>query len=202
MFFGELASAFGVDYQPLQLALSTQEWREADRQTTRLLIKVFNLQMGLEPNQINLSRYTIEQCEILPCTDLNTIDRLWTHYSQGQYGLSVQREIWLTLADLPDIDTHWNKLKSDPIGWLGWCFDIVLDATKQDRDARSFLHWDQFVEKVGWQQQGNLTSFDELFSRPIPRGGLPAMFPRLLETNIWLSLLDRVNSCSRESSDR
>lgn len=202
MFFGESASAVGVDYQPLQLALSTQEWREADRQTTRLLIKVFNLQMGLEPNQINLSRYTIEQCQILPCTDLNTIDRLWTHYSQGQYGLSVQREIWLTLADLPDIDAHWNKLKSDPVGWLGWCVDLVLDATGKDRDARSFLHWDQFVEKVGWRQQGNLTSFDELFSHPIPRGGLPAMFPRLLETNIWLSLLDRVNYCSRESSDR
>lgn len=197
MFSEDLTSAFGVDYQPLQSVLSTQQWREADRLTTRLLIKVLNLQMGLEPNQLNLSRYTAEQFQVLPCADLNTIDRLWTHYSQGCYGLSVQREIWLGMADLPDVDAHLNKLKSDPIGWLGWCFDLVLDATGQEPQARSFLQWERFVAKVGWQRQGKMTSFDELFRSSIPNGGLPAMFPQMLETTIWLSLLERVDRCSR-----
>lgn len=195
MFSGDLASAFGVDYQPLQSVLSTQQWREADRLTTRLLIRVLNLQMGLEPNQLNLSRYTPEQFQLLPCADLNTIDRLWTHYSQGRYGFSVQREIWLTVANLPDIDAHLNKLGNDPIGWLGWCLDAVLDATGQDPQARDRFQWDQFVAKVGWQRQGKMTSFDQLFSYPIPRGGLPAMFPRTIETPAWLSLLERINHC-------
>ncbi|MFB2936062.1 GUN4 domain-containing protein [Aerosakkonemataceae cyanobacterium BLCC-F154] len=195
MFSGDLASAFAVDYQPLQSVLSTQQWREADRLTTRLLIRVLNLQMGLEPNQLNLSRYSIEQFQMLPCADLNTIDRLWTHYSQGRYGFSVQREIWLSVADLPDVDAHLNKLGSDPIGWLGWCVDVVLDVTGYDSEAGDRFQWDQFVAKVGWQKQGKMTSFDEFFSYPIPRGGLPAMFPRTIETAAWLSLLERVNHC-------
>lgn len=197
MFSENLESAFAIDYQPLQSALSAQQWREADRLTTRLLINVLNLQMGLEPNQLNLSRYTVEQFQALPCADLNTIDRLWTHHSQGRYGLSVQHQIWLTQADLPDVDAHLNKLGSDPVGWLGWCFDVVLDATGYDTQARDRLQWEQFLVKVGWQRQGQMTSFDELFSCPIPKGGLPAMFPRTLETAAWLSLLQRVNHCAR-----
>jgi hypothetical protein len=45
-----------------------------------------------------------------PLIDIQTIDRLWLIYSEGKFGFSVQRRLWLSLGK------NWERL------WprLGW----------------------------------------------------------------------------------
>ena len=36
------------------------------------------------------------RCEYnFPCDDLRTIDQLWVHYSNGKFGFSVQKKIYM-----------------------------------------------------------------------------------------------------------
>jgi len=50
-----------------------------------------------------------------PCEDLRTIDQLWVKYSQGRFGFSVQKKIWLEVGGRVDGETE-CKL-GDRIGW-------------------------------------------------------------------------------------
>ncbi|MBD0390534.1 MAG: GUN4 domain-containing protein, partial [Nostoc sp. C3-bin3] len=45
-----------------------------------------------------------------PCQDINKINELWLKYSNGHFGFSVQRQIWLKL------DRDWIKV-GDCLGW-------------------------------------------------------------------------------------
>lgn len=81
-----LVSERGVDYTKLRDFLSNKKWQEADRETWLLMCQSLSLEPGtaLEIRQINQ----------LPCEDLQIVDRLWLHYSQGRFGFSVQKQIY------------------------------------------------------------------------------------------------------------
>ena len=44
-------------------------------------------------------RETIDVIKRFPSQDLNVIDQLWVHYSNGHYGFSVQKQIWEGVLD-------------------------------------------------------------------------------------------------------
>ncbi|MDZ4878429.1 MAG: Ycf53-like protein [Chroococcidiopsis cubana SAG 39.79] len=44
------------------------------------------------------------EVERFPILDLQTVDTLWSVYSEGKFGFSVQRGLWLTLGK------NWEKL--------------------------------------------------------------------------------------------
>ncbi|WP_322744292.1 GUN4 domain-containing protein [Planktothrix mougeotii] len=50
-----------------------------------------------------------------PCEDLRTIDQLWVEYSNGRFGFSVQKKIWLEVGGKVDYETE-CKL-GDRVGW-------------------------------------------------------------------------------------
>ncbi|MFM6400419.1 GUN4 domain-containing protein, partial [Planktothrix sp.] len=50
-----------------------------------------------------------------PCEDLRTIDQLWVKYSNGHFGFSIQKKIWLEIGGKVGHETE-SKL-SDRIGW-------------------------------------------------------------------------------------
>ncbi len=81
-----LISGQGVNYTKLRDFLSNKKWKEADRETWLLMCQSLSLQPGtlLEISQINQ----------LPCEDLQIVDRLWVHYSQGRFGFSIQKQIY------------------------------------------------------------------------------------------------------------
>jgi len=56
-----------------------------------------------------------EHIKEFPCQDLRTIDALWTKYSQGHFGFSVQKHIWLELGG--EIDKYTECLLGDRVGW-------------------------------------------------------------------------------------
>jgi len=84
-----LASDVGVDYTALRDALAAGEWRKADDEHRRLMCV-------LAGDEAELREWVyFTEVKNFPVTDLLTIDNLWTHYSKGEYGFSVQRKIWV-----------------------------------------------------------------------------------------------------------
>jgi hypothetical protein len=59
-----------------------------------------------------------QDIEQIPCSDLHTIDKLWARYSEGRFGFSTQREIWLAVGGQPGQfqGTTFYKF-GDRVGW-------------------------------------------------------------------------------------
>ncbi|MEG3931288.1 MULTISPECIES: serine/threonine-protein kinase [unclassified Microcoleus] len=102
-----LKSARGVDYTRLQDLLAAQKWKEADGETKNVMLKA----AGRE----NKGWLDVKSIENFPCDDLRTIDHLWVKYSQGCFGFSVQKEIWLEVGGKVDLETE--KKLGDRVGW-------------------------------------------------------------------------------------
>ncbi|MEM6591483.1 MAG: GUN4 domain-containing protein [Cyanobacteria bacterium P01_C01_bin.73] len=75
------------DLAPL---LQAEDWRQADQVTTQLMAQT--LGQGLAAN------FEEDAIAYLPCDLLKAIDSLWIHHSQGQFGFTAQRKIYLTEA--------------------------------------------------------------------------------------------------------
>ena len=104
-----LISEVGIDYSKLQQLLATESWKEADRETRALLLKV----SGREQE----GWIRAEDFQKFPCQDLHSIDRLWIHYSKGRFGFSVQKGIWESVkGKLDNHYTIWSRF-GDRVGW-------------------------------------------------------------------------------------
>lgn len=103
----ELKSAKGADYTQLRDLLEAQKWKEADKETSRLMLQVANRtkERWLDVDSINN----------FPCEDLRTIDQLWVSHSNGHFGFSVQKRIWEECGGKVDYETE-RKL-GDRVGW-------------------------------------------------------------------------------------
>ncbi|XP_039010748.1 tetrapyrrole-binding protein, chloroplastic-like [Hibiscus syriacus] len=75
-------------FDTLQHLLSTQNFRQADEETRRLLIL-------LAGEQSQKRGYVFfSEVQYIPETDLKAIDELWRKYSNNKFGYSVQKNIW------------------------------------------------------------------------------------------------------------
>lgn len=107
----DLSSEKGVDYTRLRDLLAVGNWKAADYETNLVMLQA----VGRKKND------WIRNEELLnfPCTDLRTIDQLWVKYSNGRFGFSVQKKIYLTVGGKPDGNYDleaWEKL-GDHVGW-------------------------------------------------------------------------------------
>jgi serine/threonine protein kinase len=82
-----LKSAKNIDYRELEQLLKTKQWYEADKLTNKLMLKA----AGREKERW----IDLDSIKNFPCADLQTIDQLWVHYSDGLYGFSVQKQIYV-----------------------------------------------------------------------------------------------------------
>ncbi|HEY9622467.1 MAG TPA: GUN4 N-terminal ARM-like repeat domain-containing protein [Crinalium sp.] len=99
-----LRSERGIDYAPLQTLLGQQDFEVADRLTLEKMCQL----AGETASKRKWIYFT--EVENFPSTDLQTINTLWSVYSEGKFGFSVQREIWLSVGK------NWDRLW-DQIGW-------------------------------------------------------------------------------------
>ncbi len=99
-----LRSSREIDYLPLQQLLAAGEFQAADKLTTEKLCEL----AGTDAIQRKWIYFT--EVEQLPQTDLQTIDALWKLHSEGKFGFSIQREIWMGTGK------NWEKLWVK-IGW-------------------------------------------------------------------------------------
>jgi hypothetical protein len=120
-----LLSACGADYRLLRSYLAQEQWKRADQETARLLLSV-----AKQTQKGWLSR---EDLVNFPCEDLGTIDRLWVHYSQGQFGFSA-----------PEEDYEAYKKFAELVGW---------------RKKGEWLFYDKLIFNVDRSPFGHLPSF-------------------------------------------
>lgn len=93
------------EFTKLQQLLATQNWQAADVETRRLV------QQWVYPKG---DLYAVAKVEAISCTNLQTLDTLWTKASQGRFGYSTQQKLWQnpTNASRSEIESFGKRL-----GW-------------------------------------------------------------------------------------
>jgi hypothetical protein len=94
-------------YQKLEKLLANGDWKEADQETAKVMLKLAERESEGWLDYDSIKNF--------PCEDLRTIDQLWVKYSNGRFGYSVQKNIWLECGGKIDYETE-CKL-GDRIGW-------------------------------------------------------------------------------------
>ena len=85
-------SLAGIDYRPFQNALLSESFKEADRLTSSTLRQLAG------PAAEARGYVYFSEVKTMPGEDLTTLDRLWTAYSQGRFGFSVQSRLLNSLG--------------------------------------------------------------------------------------------------------
>ena len=88
-----------INYQTLQNLLIQNKFQEADKITQQYLCTL----AGLDSTKKRKWLYFTD-IPLIPSEDLLIIDLLWRIYSQGKFGFSIQRKIWLAN------NCKWTKL--------------------------------------------------------------------------------------------
>ncbi|MBE7380609.1 MAG: GUN4 domain-containing protein [Leptolyngbya sp. SIO1E4] len=113
-------------YDALHEQLATQQWFEADKETVKLIAEI-----GSVSDLEDLSPRDIRS---FPCGELQVIDRLWTTYSEGQFGFSVQMQIYQALGGT--VDTTIGEDQKLVRRWgaeLGWRSNVSEQNPEGDR---------------------------------------------------------------------
>ncbi len=100
----EAPSAVGIDYGQFQDHLLKENFEEADRFSSAVLREL----VGKQAQDRGYIYYS--EVKTIPEIDLTSLDRLWTAYSQGRFGFSVQARLLSSLGGR--YDKLWKK-----IGW-------------------------------------------------------------------------------------
>jgi hypothetical protein len=97
-----LKSDRAIDYQLLQHLLAQQDYQAADSLTRQKLCEI--------AGEAAIARKWVYFTEVeqFPQSDLQTIDTLWRVYSEGKFGFSVQRQLWLSVGK--DFAKLWPKI--------------------------------------------------------------------------------------------
>ena len=132
-------------YQALEQYLQNGQWEKADQETYRLMITTVGKEVGqyFEP----------EELLNFPCDELLAIDRLWVRYSQGRFGFSVQKDIYLSVGGIADGLYHEDALEKfgDRVAWRkndgSWVFIFKYDISAPTGHL-PFLPFGRWIE--GW----------------------------------------------------
>ncbi|HEY9737117.1 MAG TPA: GUN4 N-terminal ARM-like repeat domain-containing protein [Trichocoleus sp.] len=120
-----MASERGIDYGPLQALLVAQSFEEADRVNMQKLCELAG------PDAARRKWLYFTEVEQFPSTDLHTLDTLWQLYSEGKFGFSRQRQIWLGLGQ------NWERLWSriawrNDSTWTRYPGEFIWDLSAPD----------------------------------------------------------------------
>ncbi|UWU47965.1 GUN4-like [Limnospira platensis C1] len=128
------------DYTELDRLLKSGNWKAADQETAKMMLAV--------AGKTQRGYLDEESIKNFPCDDLRIIDGLWVKHSNGRFGFSVQKQIYINCGGKPD--------------------GSYPGATIFER----------YCDEVGWRVNGSYLSSwsDCTFSAAAPRGHLP--YPR------------------------
>jgi hypothetical protein len=104
-------TASQVNYTKLREYLQQKDWRAADRETYERLLEAAGPKAqakGMTPK---------DEMEALSCTDIKTIDKLWSDATNGLQGFSAQQDILRAYGDYHKMYDRvgWQKLSGE---WL------------------------------------------------------------------------------------
>ena len=117
-----LESERNIDYQPLQELLAKSDFETADVLTLQKMCELAG-KAAVERKWIYFT-----EVESFPVADMRTLDKLWLMYSEGKFGFSIQRKIWLSVGK--DFVKLWSKIdwKSGNI-WTRYPKEFTWDKT-------------------------------------------------------------------------
>ena len=105
----KLLSDKNVDYTKLRDFLAKGEWKEADIETGRCMLKAAERE---KQGYLN-----VEDIENFSCTDIRTIDQLWVKYSDHKFGFSVQKKVYESLGGTKEYNRQiWEEFV-EKVGW-------------------------------------------------------------------------------------
>ena len=97
-------------FTQLENFLKNGQWREADEETTRLMLLIAKRE--------DEGWLDVESLENFPCEELRTLDKLWVDYSKGKFGFSVQKKVWMDCGGiLGEYDYDVYKKFVGQVGW-------------------------------------------------------------------------------------
>ncbi|MFN3927448.1 MAG: GUN4 domain-containing protein [Pseudanabaenaceae cyanobacterium] len=96
------------DYQELEKLLSQQDFLAADRLSSLKMCEAAGTALPTPASLRGWLYFT--EVQQIPPEALLTIDNLWQKYSDGKFGYSIQRKIWLSTGK------NWEKFWQI-IGW-------------------------------------------------------------------------------------
>jgi hypothetical protein len=206
----DLSSERGIDYTNLRNLLKVGKWKEADQETLTLMLRAVNRE---HQDYLN-----IESVENFPCADLYTIDNLWSKYSLGQFGFSLQKEIWRKVGgELGHNDIEPQENFDVPTLGISHSVEPMYDlSTSNYKNAiltkvqHDNVFYEQFALRVGWRDRNGVklvrgwTKYENLcFSLTwAPVGHLPTLASSknlgFDELNFWRvrsTLFSRMDAC-------
>ncbi|MGK7912478.1 MAG: GUN4 domain-containing protein [Synechococcus sp.] len=100
-------------YGRLRDLLAAGQWKEADKETTKVLVDVSG-----KANQDDIAPADMQT---YPCSALRTIDGLWMKYSNGRFGFGLQLKTYLEVGGsinaLRAEDLDPLKKTAEKVGW-------------------------------------------------------------------------------------
>ena len=101
-----------VIFQKLEALLKAGQWRDADLETWALMKKLTKREQE--------GWLRLEDVKNFPRQELRKMDQLWVKYSNGKFGFSVQKQIWLELGGKLDGEPDWDTFKKlgSRVGWI------------------------------------------------------------------------------------
>ncbi len=156
-----------INCEKLRQLLELKKWKDADFETKRLLLELVHREKEgwLQPEDIkNLS-----------LQPLLVIDKLWTQYSDGYFGFSVQSKIWCSLGCKSSSELTVQTMSENRFGKaVNWYVNSMWlspwDAFNYEvQSVKGSLPREYIFALSGWQSYTKgwtgymLWRFDEIF---------------------------------------
>jgi len=207
--------SYKYDYSELEQLLSQKKWVEADQVTANIILRMADRSAGE-------GRFLTENSiKALPCEELNAIDSLWTHHSNGLFGFSVQVEIWKSLGSPRNLNSPIDIRAMDSfchqVGWSSGkdlseildkgCFPVTYGIRTKGNDG----NLDYKITPLAYTVVG-IVSLSVLFTKSVIVGVAIFLISALtdigfyalgfgslafFESRAWCMLLSRMTECKR-----
>ncbi len=133
-----------------------QKWREADRKTAAILLKILNREIE--------GWLRLRDIKKIPCRDLRTIDQLWVKLSNGRFCFSVQKRIWERIGG----NTHatnktWKRFGKS----IGWYVETSDPISQLWSNWRKYIRWDNDWKFDYWDYE-HIIDYIDYSDRPFP----------------------------------
>ena len=100
-------------YGKLRDLLAAGKWKEADRETTKVMIEI--------TGKPHMDEITPDDLKKLPCNAIMVIDQLWKHYSNNHFGFSVQLGFYQSVGgNMDTIRAQRNEFLQRTAEKMGW----------------------------------------------------------------------------------
>lgn len=138
-----------VDYTEIQQALMQQAYETADRLTLQKMCELAG------PMAVKRKWLYFTEVNAFPVKDLQTLDLLWSIYSEGKFGFLQQRKVWLGVGKTwekmwPKIawkdENRWTRY---PDGFI-WGLDAPVGHLPLTNQLRGVRVMDALMNHPAW----------------------------------------------------